>query len=63
MAVLGRDVLESLAARSVKGLIDLVNELHGQGVHFRSLTDGIDTKTPADSFFTSWRAWPGWSAS
>jgi DNA invertase Pin-like site-specific DNA recombinase len=32
--------------RSVKGLVDLVNEMQSQGVHFRSLTDGIDTKTP-----------------
>jgi DNA invertase Pin-like site-specific DNA recombinase len=37
--------------RSVKGLIDLVNEMQSQGVHFRSLTDGIDTKTPAGRFF------------
>ena len=32
--------------RSVKGLVDLVNGLESHEVHFRSLTDGIDTKTP-----------------
>jgi DNA invertase Pin-like site-specific DNA recombinase len=37
--------------RSVKGLVDLVNALDARGVHFRSLTDGIDTKTPAGRFF------------
>ena len=33
--------------RSVKGLVDLVNELESQKVHFQSITDGVDTKTPA----------------
>ena len=37
--------------RSVKGLVDLVNSLEARQVHFRSLTDGIDTKTPAGRFF------------
>ena len=37
--------------RSVKGLVDLVNTLEARGVHFRSLTDGIDTTTPAGRFF------------
>ena len=37
--------------RSVKGLVDLVNELEAQKVHFQSVTDGIDTKTPAGRFF------------
>lgn len=37
--------------RSVKGLVDLVNGLEARDVHFRSLTDGIDTKTPAGRFF------------
>jgi DNA invertase Pin-like site-specific DNA recombinase len=37
--------------RSVKGLIDLVGELAERGVHFRSLTDSIDTTTPAGRFF------------
>ena len=37
--------------RTVKGLIDLVNGLEAREVHFRSLTDGIDTKTPAGRFF------------
>lgn len=37
--------------RSVKGLVDLVNALEARVVHFRSLTDGIDTKTPAGRFF------------
>ncbi len=37
--------------RSVKGLVDLVNGLEARDVHFRSVTDGIDTKTPAGRFF------------
>ena len=37
--------------RSVKGLVDLVNELETQRVHFQSITDGVDTKTPAGRFF------------
>lgn len=37
--------------RSVKGLVDLVAEFETREVHFRSLTDGIDTKTPAGRFF------------
>ena len=37
--------------RSVKGLVDLINTLEAREVHFRSLTDGIDTKTPAGRFF------------
>lgn len=37
--------------RSVKGLVELVGDLAGRGVQFRSLTDGIDTTTPAGRFF------------
>jgi DNA invertase Pin-like site-specific DNA recombinase len=37
--------------RSVKGLVDLVNELQTQKVHFQSITDGIDNKTTAGRFF------------
>jgi DNA invertase Pin-like site-specific DNA recombinase len=37
--------------RTVKGLVDLVGELAGRKVQFRSLTDGIDTTTPAGRFF------------
>jgi len=37
--------------RSVKGLVDLVAELEQRQVHFKSLTDGIDTKTTAGRFF------------
>lgn len=37
--------------RSVRDLITLVSELQGRGVHFRSLTDSIDTSTPAGRFF------------
>jgi DNA invertase Pin-like site-specific DNA recombinase len=49
--------------RSVKGLVDLVNSLEARQVHFRSLTDGIDTKhPPAASSSTSWPASPKWSA-
>ena len=35
----------------MKGLVDIVNGLETRAVHFRSLTDGIDTKTPAGRFF------------
>lgn len=37
--------------RSVKGLIELVADLEQRQVHFKSLTDGVDTKTPAGRFF------------
>ena len=37
--------------RSVKNLVDLVGQLHQQGVHFKSLTDAIDTGTPSGRFF------------
>jgi DNA invertase Pin-like site-specific DNA recombinase len=37
--------------RSVKQLVDLVAELHKQGVQFKSLTDAIDTGTPSGRFF------------
>ena len=37
--------------RTVKGLVDLVGELERRRVHFQSLTDGINTKTPAGRFF------------
>jgi DNA invertase Pin-like site-specific DNA recombinase len=37
--------------RSVKNLVDLVSELHRQGVQFKSLTDSIDTATPSGRFF------------
>ena len=38
-------------ARSVKNLVDLVGELHQQGIQFKSLTDAIDTGTPSGRFF------------
>lgn len=37
--------------RTVKGLVDFVGELKEKGIEFRSLTDGIDTSTPAGRFF------------
>jgi DNA invertase Pin-like site-specific DNA recombinase len=37
--------------RSVKNLVDLVGELHKQGIQFKSLTDAIDTGTPSGHFF------------
>ena len=37
--------------RSVKQLVDLVTRLHNQGIHFKSLTDSIDTSTPSGRFF------------
>ena len=38
--------------RSVKGLVEFVTELQEGGTQFRSLTDGIDTTTPAGRFFS-----------
>jgi DNA invertase Pin-like site-specific DNA recombinase len=32
-------------------LIEFVGKLEKDGIHFRSLTDGIDTNTPAGRFF------------
>ena len=50
--------------RTVKGLVDFVADLQDCGVQFRSLTDGIDTTTPAGRFFfTSWVRWRRWSGS
>jgi len=37
--------------RTVKGLVELVDLLKTRGIQFRSLTDGIDTSTPAGRFF------------
>ena len=37
--------------RGVKGLVDLVGELESRGVQFRSLTESIDTSTPAGRLF------------
>ena len=37
--------------RSVKQLVELVSALHKQNVQFKSLTDSIDTGTPAGRFF------------
>ena len=37
--------------RSVKHLVDLVNGLHEKGIHFKSVTDNIDTSTPSGRFF------------
>ena len=50
--------------RSVKNLVDLVNELHAREVQFKSLTDSIDTATASGRFFFHVRrAWPKWNAS
>lgn len=37
--------------RNVKDLITLVGELEKQGIHFKSLTDNIDTSTTSGRFF------------
>ena len=37
--------------RSVKNLVDIVNELEQRNVHFKSITDVIDTSTPSGRFF------------
>lgn len=37
--------------RSLKQLIALVEDLAQRGIHFKSMTDNIDTQTPAGRFF------------
>lgn len=37
--------------RTVKGLIDLVSQLHQKDIHFKSITDNLDTSTPSGRFF------------
>jgi len=37
--------------RSVKNLITLVGDLNSKGIHFKSLTDSIDTSTASGRFF------------
>ncbi len=37
--------------RTVKGLIELVNQLHEKGSNFKSITDNIDTSSTAGRFF------------
>lgn len=37
--------------RTVKQLVDLITHLSSQGIHFKSLTDAIDTSTPSGRFF------------
>ncbi|STS90165.1 DNA-invertase hin [Klebsiella variicola] len=39
------------SGEGVRDLITLVSELQARGVNFRSLTDSIDTSTPAGRFF------------
>ncbi|STT86336.1 DNA-invertase hin [Klebsiella pneumoniae] len=39
------------SAAVFRDLITLVSELQERGIHFRSLTDSIDTSTPAGRFF------------
>jgi DNA invertase Pin-like site-specific DNA recombinase len=37
--------------RSVKGVITLIEDFEKRGIHFTSLTEGIETTTPAGRFF------------
>ncbi len=37
--------------RNVKGVVDFICEMEHKNVHFKSLTDNIDTTTPAGRFF------------
>jgi len=37
--------------RTVKGLIELVNQLEKKNIHFKSITDNVDTSTPSGRFF------------
>ena len=50
--------------RSVKDLVRLITQLEGQGVHFKSLTDVIDTSQhQVASFLMSWRVCRKWNES
>lgn len=37
--------------RNLKQLVTMIEELHKEGIEFRSLTDSIDTSTPSGRFF------------
>jgi DNA invertase Pin-like site-specific DNA recombinase len=37
--------------RTVKGLVELVNQLHDKQINFKSITDNVDTSTPSGRFF------------
>jgi DNA invertase Pin-like site-specific DNA recombinase len=37
--------------RSVKSLVDLINNLYKEEIHFKSITDNVDTSTPSGRFF------------
>ena len=37
--------------RTVKQLVSFVSEFEEQGIHFKSLTDALDTSTPSGRFF------------
>ena len=37
--------------RTVKGLVELINQLRKREIHFKSITDNIDTSTPSGRFF------------
>ena len=37
--------------RTVKGLIDLVNQLHQKEINFKSITDNVDTSSTSGRFF------------
>ena len=37
--------------RSVKNLISLISNLNSKDIHFKSITDSIDTSTPSGRFF------------
>lgn len=37
--------------RNVKGMVDFICDMEKRGIHFRGLTDNIDTTTPAGRFF------------
>ena len=37
--------------RSIKNLISLISDLNSKDIHFKSITDSIDTSTPSGRFF------------
>jgi hypothetical protein len=48
--VIGKPVVNALRQMTAE-LVNLVGELHQQGVQFKSVTDAIDTGTPSGRFF------------
>lgn len=50
--------------RSMRNLVLLVDELRQRGIHFKSLTDSLDTSSPMGAlYFISGQPWRKWRGS